>query len=328
MMTSHRNKAIIVLGMHRSGTSALAGVLNLLGVHPGGSLIPALEDNNPKGFWEHAEIVPIHDNLLATLGSYWADESPLPSQWWHSSDVADFRSQIVSILRRDFRDQAIWLIKDPRMCRLLPMWHEVFRELACQPLFILAMRNPVEVTHSLVKRNNLNEIESCLLWLIYMLEAESQTRDQVRIIVNYERLLADWRGTVADIADTFSLTWPLSSEDAALGIDTFLDPSLRHHGANTGLSAHLACRLAQEVFQILSAPVPDPTKLDQLHTQARELCNLIAPLSKQLRSLRSTVARLEAEKAAHYEEIVRIKNTVSWNITKPVRYFWNTFLKP
>lgn len=318
---------IVVLGMHRSGTSALTGVLSLLGIDPGDSLLPAMENVNPKGFWEHEEIVSIHDQLLAAFSSSWDDESPLPNQWWHTSLVADFRNRIVNILRRDFSNRPTWLIKDPRMCRLLPLWQDVFRELACPPLFILALRNPVEVAHSLRKRNDLVEVESCLLWLTYMLEAEFQTRGQPRAFVNYERLLFDWRGTVADIGQTFCLSWPVAVEDAATNVEKFLDPSLRHHDGNATLSDHPACRMAQEGFEFLSDPSPDTVKLDRLRAQTCELVSLVAPLSKRLRSLRTTAARLELDKAAQHTEIMRIKRTTSWKITKPLRFVWNTLYR-
>lgn len=314
---------IVVLGMHRSGTSALTGVLSLLGIHAGESLLPATENVNPKGFWEHAEIVSIHDKMLKALGSSWEDESPLPDGWWHSPLVADYRNKIISALRHDFGNLSSWLIKDPRMCRLLPLWKEVFPALACKPLFILALRNPAEVAHSLRKRNDLNEAESCLLWLTHMLEAEYQTRGQPRAFVTYERLLSDWRGAMADIGKTLCLTWPIALEDATPKVDAFLDPSLHHHRGNATLSDHPVCRMAQEGFELLSVPSPDPVKLDCLRERTDEVVKLVAPLSKQVRSLLTTIAHLESEKATLQTEIIRIKNTASWKVTRPLRFVWN-----
>jgi hypothetical protein len=320
-------QAIIVLGMHRSGTSALTGVLSLLGIHSGDSLLPAVDGVNPKGFWEHADVVSIHDQLLTALDSSWDDEDALPNQWWLSPLAADFRIRIVGVLRRDFGSLPIWLVKDPRMCRLLPLWRGVFSELACQPSFILALRNPAEVAHSLRKRDDLAEAASCLLWLTHMLEAEYQTRGLTRAFVSYERLLSDWRGTVADLGQDLSLSWPVKTEVAAPSIDAFLDPSLHHHTGNATLPDHPACRLAQEGFELLSAPSPDPVELDRLRAQTGELVRLVTPWSRLLRSrerqnqdLRATVACIESEKTALQAEIIRIKSTISWQITKPLRF--------
>lgn len=312
--------------MHRSGTSALAGVLSLLGIQPGDALLPAIEGINPKGFWEHAEIVSIHEQLLEVFGSSWDDESPLPNQWWLSPLATSLRNRIVSVLRRDFSNQPIWLIKDPRMCRLLPMWHEVLLELSCQPLYILSLRSPAEVAHSLHKRDDLAEEASCLLWLTHMLEAEFQTRGQPRVFVAYEQLLSDWRGTVTGISKTLSLTWPVAAENAAPEIEAFLDSSLRHHNSSTVLPDHPACRIAQNGFELLFAPYPDPAALDRLRTQAEELANLVTPWSKQLRhseirtrSLASENTCLASENAVLRREIIRIKSSVSWQTTKPLR---------
>jgi hypothetical protein len=317
---------IVILGMHRSGTSALSGVLSLLGIHPGDTLLPAMEEVNPKGFWEHAEIVSIHDQLLEAFDSSWYDEDPLPDQWWNSSLAAAFRGKILRLLLRDFGSRAIWLVKDPRICRLLPLWHEILREFPCHPSFVLVLRNPAEVAASLRKRDNLTEAASCLLWLNHMLEAEYQTRGQPRILVNYDRLLSDWQGTIDDIGKTLRLNWPVIPGDAAPDIEAFLDPALRHHADTATLPDHPACRLAQEGFELLSSPTPDATGLDHLRAQTEELVSLVAPWSKQLRrnerlirQARATIARNEMENAELHAEIQHIKNSASWQITKPLR---------
>lgn len=332
---------IVVLGMHRSGTSALSGVLTFLGVNPGNSLLPPVEGVNPRGFWEHAEIVALHDKLLETLGSSWNDVSPLPEQWWLSPPAIGIRSEIIHILRRDFVNSPVWLIKDPRMCRLLPLWQGVFREIDCQPKYILALRDPAEVAHSLRKRNELDESASCLLWLTHMLEAEYLTRAQPRAFVNYERLLSDWRKTVANIGKALSIDWPTSLEAATPSVEAFLEPSLRHHANNSTLPDHPACQLALESFLHLSVHSPDPAKLDRLRAHAGEFTNLIAPWStllhcseRQVHSLEittnqchATIDRLESENSSLHSEINRIKGTVSWQITKPLRFIWNMLLR-
>lgn len=322
---------IVVLGMHRSGTSALTGVLSLLGIHPGESLLPAMEDVNPKGFWEHAEVVAIHNELLEAFDSSWHDEAPLPGEWWKLPAATACRSRIVDVLRRDFGNRAIWLIKDPRMCRLLPLWQDIFRDLACQPRFILMLRNPAEVAHSLRKRDDMPDISSCLLWLTHMLEAEYRTRGLPRAFVNYEDLLSDWRGTTTDIAQTLGLTWPVAIEDAAPSIETFLDPSLRHHASDTVLPEDPASRLARKGFELLSSPALNAEELDRLRNQTEEFVGIVAPLSKLLWHNKGLIPqnhRLESENAALHSEIKRIKGTLSWRITKPLRWpVWNTLLR-
>ena len=80
---THRPACIFVLGMHRSGTSAVTRVLNLLGAELGEPLMPSSKDN-PAGFWEHMEAVDIHETLLAELGMSWDDVRELPKAWMDS----------------------------------------------------------------------------------------------------------------------------------------------------------------------------------------------------------------------------------------------------
>jgi glycosyltransferase involved in cell wall biosynthesis len=328
---------IIVLGMHRSGTSALTGVLSLLGIQPGENLLPAMEDVNPKGFWEHAEIVAIHDRLLAALNSSWSDESPLPEQWWLLPQVAPFQKQIISVLRKDFSTLPIWLIKDPRMCRLLPMWKNIFREFNCKPLFVLSLRHPAEVASSLKKRDGLPEASACLLWLTHMLEAEYQTRGYERAIISYEHLLSAPLQSVEKISQTLHFDWPVSLEAASAQINIFLDPAMRHHTDGTTLPNHPVCTLAQEGFRLLSKQSPDPLKLDSLHAQTTEMSTLLAPwltLMHQMhhhdRTQRDKIfelGRLVEKQASQssllHAEIMRVKSSASWQITKPLRLIAN-----
>ena len=164
-MNDKANKAVIVLGMHRSGTSVLTGVLSMLGIDPGRRLMSAQADVNPRGFWEHSEIVELHDQMLETLGSSWDDVALLPELWWKKPEVVPFKSKLINIIRRDFEKSPLWLLKDPRLCRLLPLWLEILHELGSKPCFIICMRNPFEVGASLSKRDGIIVGEAYLLWL-------------------------------------------------------------------------------------------------------------------------------------------------------------------
>jgi len=321
---------IVILGMHRSGTSALAAVISMLGITPGANLQPPQAEVNVKGFWEHSGIVAIHEQLLETLGSSWHDDRPLPDQSWSSPDVAKLRQKILDTLHRDFSSEHMWLIKDPRMCRLLPLWRDVFRELACQSKFILVLRHPGEVACSLRKRDGLTEEQTCLLWLAYMLEAEYQTRGQPRVFASYGRLLEEWQLTAATIGQGLGVVWPVTAEEASSSINAFLDPSLRHYAGYTELPEHPACRLALKGFELLSAPRPDPSSLDDLRAEVKELVAVVSPWSKRLQlidrqncNLRSSNAKFDLENRVLRTEVARIKGTVSWRITKPVRAIWN-----
>lgn len=317
-------RCLVVLGMHRSGTSALTGMAGLLGVAPGENLLPAVADVNPKGFWEHAEIVSIHNQLLEAFDSSWDDDRPLPDRWWRTSTAATFRMMLLAVLRRDFGGHSLWLVKDPRLCRLLPLWLDMFDELECQPHFVISLRNPADVAHSLRMRDALPEAQSCMLWLSHMLDAEYLTRGLPRVFISYDRLLTNWRQVAIDIEQTLSLSWPLPIVQASSKVDAFLDPALCHHAGDIPLTPHPACGLALETYAAMSSAEPDSAELDRLRQQAIELENIVAPWSRsrlmgERKSYRLAVTQLEPEIVQLRADLVRIKSTLSWQVTKPLR---------
>ena len=113
-------QAVIVLGMHRSGTSLLAGICNFLGADLGAELIPAAEDN-PRGFWENREVVEFHDEVLKKLNRNWDSVLPVPKDWWQSADFVAEENRLSGLLDRLFSTDEIWAVKDPRLCLLLPL---------------------------------------------------------------------------------------------------------------------------------------------------------------------------------------------------------------
>ena len=108
-----RPRAVMVLGMHRSGTSAFASVLGLLGADLPKSLLPPSETNE-NGYWESRELVAIHDELLSTGGSKWDDWRAFNPEWYQSSVAGTYKSRILDVLRKDFANSRLFAVKDPR----------------------------------------------------------------------------------------------------------------------------------------------------------------------------------------------------------------------
>ncbi|HYM72888.1 MAG TPA: glycosyltransferase [Stellaceae bacterium] len=220
--------AIVVLGMHRSGTSALTGMLHHLGVALGERLMPATIDN-PRGYWEHTDIVAAHDRLLSALGSAWDDIRPLPGGFEHGEPAADGRRELAAIVRRDFAEAPLWALKDPRLCRLMPLWSMLFDEERISPRYILALRHPLDVAASLDARDGISTPRALLLWLGHLFDAERATRGRRRAIVHYEALIGarGWRPVAAQLVAELDLAWPQQSAAAEAAVDAFLAPELR-----------------------------------------------------------------------------------------------------
>lgn len=236
---------ILVLGMHRSGTSALGGTLALLGCDPPRSSIGGRADN-PKGFFESGRIQQLNDEFLLAAGSSWDDWRPRPA-----IDVEQMKPAAISALREEFGESRLFVFKDPRNCRLGDLWAKWLRELGCRPVAILPLRSPQEVAASLESRDAMPRPQGVLLWLRHVLEAERASRKLSRIHTTYDALLGDWRGLVSRIATTLDLEWPRPIDEAAAGIAEFLDHDLRHFGEGMEAVESAGEDWAQEVYAIL-----------------------------------------------------------------------------
>ena len=148
---------ILVVGMHRSGTSLLGSILQSLGVAMPGDLI-AGDTHNPEGYFERADITALQEELLIDLNRWWPSEQglqPLPAGWL---SAARSQRSAACLKRLLLADQAAhhtlsWAIKDPRTSLLLPLWRQVAGELDLPLKLLLAVRDPAEVVVSLVGRD-------------------------------------------------------------------------------------------------------------------------------------------------------------------------------
>jgi glycosyltransferase involved in cell wall biosynthesis len=220
---------IVVLGMHRSGTSAITRSLDLLGVELGDSLHPASADN-PKGFWEDNECLQINEELLALLNSSY---DRLAFTWNSFKDLPQIKllrlkaAQLIE--SRLMTTPGIWGFKDPRTCRLLSFWQEVFRTTNCKASYIIALRNPASIADSLESRNAIPAEKSYLLWLQHILPATLQTKGENRVIVDFDEFLDSPYKQLCRIATSIGLKLPSQDDPKVLElISDFLDRELRH----------------------------------------------------------------------------------------------------
>jgi hypothetical protein len=249
------SKALFVLGMHRSGTSAMTGILNHLGVYLGQNLLAPTKDN-PKGYWENRDVVVIHCELMMALDRKWQDIRPMPDGWQNGKFAKNTQNELAKVLKREFTNVKLWGLKDPRLCRLMPLWFPLLQELNVDLSFILMIRSPAEVAASLAVRNEMSWEKAQILWLRYVLEAEEASRGYPRSIVHYRELVEDPRGwfkVVRRLSKELKVTWPISTAAAATEIDNFLSPELRHHNQEEILAKNSLIDLVGEVEEAFKA---------------------------------------------------------------------------
>lgn len=262
---------ILVLGMHRSGTSVLTRVLNLLGADLGSGLLTAQEGVNARGFWENAAVVAINEELLALLGRSWYDIRPLPDQWWLMSRLDAVRKKAGEFLQVAFGEASMAAIKDPRLCLLLPFWLECARVTGWTPRVVLATRAPWEVVGSLCKRDPLDSVTAHLMWLRYTRDAEVHSRGLLRGTVDYAELLGDWRKVMQRIASELGISWPVAQDDAAEVVAGDIDPGLRHQKSRFRGTDMVLANLAGKVYHLLLGGALDERALDERWRELDEL---------------------------------------------------------
>ncbi|MGC8915610.1 MAG: sulfotransferase family protein [Thermoanaerobaculum sp.] len=219
-------KIVCVAGMHRSGTSAVARVVNILGCYLGNekNLLPPAPDN-PKGFWENRRLVDINVEVLRVLGRRSDDPRlPLPAHWWLAETLTDLRREAARAVAEEFGGTSFWGWKDPRNCLTLPFWRSVVGPFHV----VFVVRHPLEVARSLWARGRYPESTGLYLWTCYNYQILKDLKGERFLVVAYPMLLRQAGTTVRRIAAFLGtqLTDPQLEE-----IASFLEPSLKHQTA-------------------------------------------------------------------------------------------------
>lgn len=273
---------ILVLGMHRSGTSAVTRVLNLLGADLPGNLLPGVVGDNAPGYWESRDVVAVNDAILESAGLTWSDWNPLTPHWPATPTADRFKQRLVELLDTHFAQSPLFVIKDPRLCRFPWIWADALARVGARPCAIIPYRHPAEVERSLRKRL-MPGPQAKLLWLRYVLDAELGSRGMPRVFFSYDELLYDWRATAARIGRELSIAWPRWSARAEVEIDDFVTVDHRsHHGSYESL-AGMSPRSLGEVFLAMKALSNHEDtallfqRLDRIRTQFDAGCELVGP---------------------------------------------------
>jgi hypothetical protein len=299
--------AIVVLGMHRSGTSATAGLLGMLGAELGSRLMPPGPDN-PKGFWENLDVVDINDALLAGLDRRWDDVRDMPKDWMASAPATEARAAIATLVEREFAHAPLWAIKDPRLCRTAALWRDALIERDVRPAFLLLVRHPEEVVASLDARSGVPLPESArLLWLRHLIEAERASRGCNRCLITYEELLGDWRACVDRITSELDLSWPISPKAAQARIHAFLGKDGRHHAfagpVPDDALAQIACKVYTDLLDRRTS-IRVWQSITQLADRLRRIPFLQTPLIEELAGEHTRIARLNAAMKAELQAAI------------------------
>ncbi|MEM9546799.1 MAG: glycosyltransferase [Bacteroidota bacterium] len=183
---------VIVIGMHRSGTSAITGLLADYGLNPGAHLLQGTK-YNLHGYFENPNIVKLNDELLEWSQSSW--DIPYFIRGLELTRFNEFSEKFESILLNDFRDNEEIIIKDPRISILLPWYKQYFKNNGIKAVYVCALRNPLSIMTSLQKRNGFSFLKSQELYYFYMCRILNYVLNEAVYFVKFENILKNTEET-------------------------------------------------------------------------------------------------------------------------------------
>ncbi|MCD6034321.1 MAG: chromosome segregation protein [Rickettsiales bacterium] len=292
-------KTLFILGMHRSGTSVAARISNLLGAELGEGLVPAIAGDNDLGFWELQDVVDLNESLLKHFGIHHLSVGELPKGWENDPSIAHYRASIQDIVSRETSRFAFWGTKDPRICRLFPLWAEAVKNVGREPVILYSVRHPYEVALSLERRNGLPLTTGFLLWLLYNREAEYYSRPYRRFFVYYPDVFENWENIWKEASTRLNFSWSKPLETIREEVNTFLRPELRRN--NTGKlstiedTLPMAEPIARTFALLESACQTQRCDTATLDTIWRETQSLLEPLQLEYQKHRAQNMLLRRE---------------------------------
>ena len=307
-----RRQALVVAGMHRSGTSAMARLLSLSGATlPERVMDPG--PDNPLGYWEPWEMVALDDEILEAVDSRWDNVFAVKDNARAWAARGRFLDKAKDFLTHNFGDQDLLVMKDPRSSILARFWRHALDEIAVDPVYVIMVRHPLEVADSLLARNGSPRAKSLLLWTSYMLAVERDTRDAPRIFVTYSDMLNDWGGVLDRVEAVLGRPLPRRTPAAGVEIERFLSKSHRHHEADVSALDEIqgvwpgAQTTYRWLIEAARGGAPAPQALAGVEAELDFLERTIGPVVAELRQELAQIPLAKADAAEAREERTRIE---------------------
>lgn len=318
-------KTLIVIGMHRSGTSATTGALQCLGVQLGKKLYARHQNINAKGYFEHSDIADANDEALYALGSGWDDVLVKDEDWWQQDCLKPYTKRIGKYIRRDFSNSQLWAVKDPRVCRLLPWWLDILAAEQVKPYFLFVVRAPADVYRSLARRDGFSKEKAYLLWTLHYLEAERWSRGFPRAYMDFDRFIEKPQAEFVRVEQELALNFPVSPSRAGGCLEQFISRDLRHHQhADDNDAATPVQNLARDLHVHLLAAVGRGNKgLDADHLE--DMWHRMDAIQKAFpEALVDHLRGLTRKRGEMQITLSRLIRSWSWLTGKPVRFLERT----
>jgi len=312
----HHKKLIVVLGMHRCGTSTITRGLQVLGVNLGDTLHGAMKGVNDKGFWEDVHINVLNVEMLSAIDSDWYHLAAVDSIDVEMLHKQGYFLRAVELLREKCSNKPIFGFKDPRMAKLLPFWKGVFSHCQFDVRYVIALRHPLSVVKSLTKRDGFEAEHSYLLWIGHVITSLTGSTGDKPVFVDYDRLIQSPERELNRIAKSLDLE--VDSTELQIYKNDFLDEKLRHtvYKASDLLLDETCPPLVREIYTSLLDIASGQIKSNDPHFQ-----DLIVQWSKEFDDIKSLLSLIDKfliktrdlsqSVVDHDDQITTLKQTVA-----------------
>ena len=288
-----RRPIVVVIGMHRSGTSLCSHILSMLGVDMADEV--GVNQGNQKGHWERWEIMALQDEILALLNrSYYTPQHdfPLPPAWWAEPGVRAVQTRIENFLSEKLKGKGLFGFKDPRTTRLLPMWLRIFKDLDLAPRFVLCLREPSQMARSLHERDGLDPAAGEYRALNYLADCFRYIPRHDLCIVNYEEWFGDYSDNLNGLMNFLDIEWEQSQADLGAAVGAIVDRDLRHSDERLDVARQ---PLVRSFHNLVAAARKDPSRraeIDHFVNQFVAFQQLLWPFERAQRALSGIAGRV------------------------------------
>jgi hypothetical protein len=288
-----KKRIVAVIGVQRSGTSAITRGLQVLGVNLGrfyGQEI--VGSDNEKGYFEDLEISHLDVSMLNSIGYTW-DNPVLPIFDDNTKQVLSaFYPIAANILQRRFATNDLFGFKDPLIARLLPLWNEIFKDVGADVSYIITCRNPLSTAKSMQKRDGFDLVKGCYIWLGYIIASLIHSAGYNRIVVDYDEMMKDPEKQLRRVAERLNLKFDSKSAEFIEYKESFLSESLRHTSfgiSDLAANEEVPPKIA-ELYVLLKRIATDEISIDSIEAAAK-----INKIYSWMAELRSTLLYMQAQ---------------------------------
>ncbi|MFO1241943.1 MAG: sulfotransferase [Rickettsiales bacterium] len=314
---------IVVLGPHRSGTSLVTRLINMMGAYfDAGNASIGFNDENPKGFWERSDVIKCDEDILKHYNSSWdrLDNWKFAAPKKTPKDLEEVATKMKNIIL-EMDGHRPWVMKDPRMCLTFPFWKTLLEV----PVLVVVYRDPVEVAVSLRQRNGFALSQGLAMWEYYAVGIANAIGDLPVAFVSHSDMLTNPIGMMQKLFDRLKelgvreISLPSERE-----ITAFIEPSLYRSKADelphsevlTDFQKELVAYLKGEKkldgktlkpSQFAADTMKNADSAGKLRAQLSETNQKFAAVDQQRNELQS---ELEVIKPTYEDKLVRMQHEI------------------